>query len=220
MARRPALTAPRIDPIALPPLMDGDADELRAHATFDARRFADVDVEARDLIEVSFTECALTDVAANDADLRAARFIETTLDRLTAPVFRAARSHFRDVRISGSRLGSAELYESGWQSVHLIGCKLGYLNLRGAELRDVMFTDCTIDELDLGRARATRVSFPGSQVRSLDLTGATLTHVDLRSLDLQQLTGLEGLRGATLDSGQVAMLATLFAERLGIDVRD
>jgi uncharacterized protein YjbI with pentapeptide repeats len=220
MARRPTLTAPRIDPIVLPPLVDGDADELRARTNIDARRFTGVDVEGRDLVEVSFSECALTDVAASDADLRAARFVETTLDRLTAPVFRAARSHFRDVRISGSRLGSAELYESGWQSVHFIGCKLGYVNLRGADLRDVMFTDCSIDELDLGRARATRVSFPGSQVRSLDVTGSHLASVDLRGLEMQQLVGLEGLKGATLDSMQVALLASLFAERLGIDVRD
>jgi uncharacterized protein YjbI with pentapeptide repeats len=220
MARRPALTAPRIDPIALPDLDDGDVDDLFAGASLDARRFAGVDLDGRDLVDVSFTECALTDVSAHDADLRASRFVETTIDRLIAPVLRASRSHFRDVRIAGSRLGSLELYDSGLQSVHLVGCKLGYVNLRGAELRDVQFTDCTIDELDLGRARATRVAFRDCRIASLDLTGATLSHVDLRGLALQQLTGIEGLKGATLDSSQVALLADLFAARLGIDVVD
>lgn len=220
MARRPALLAPRIDPIVLAVLDDGGIDDFTSGRSFDARRFAGLDLDERDLVDVSFTECELSDVSMNDADLRAARFVETTVDRLTAPIFRASRSHFRDVQITGSRLGSVELYDAGLQSVHLVGCKLGYVNLRGADLRDVVFTDCSIDELDLGRARATRVAFRDSRVASLDLTGAALTHVDLRGLALQQLIGLEGLKGATLDSGQVALLAELFAERLGITVLD
>ena len=48
------------------------------------------------------------------------------------------------------RLGSAELYESGWQSVRIDGGKLDFLNLRGSKLTDVLISDCIINELDLG----------------------------------------------------------------------
>jgi uncharacterized protein YjbI with pentapeptide repeats len=220
MAKTPALAAPRIARIVLPELTPADGTGLSAHASHDALRIDGADLDGADLSDMSFTECALHDVSASHTTLRGARFVDTTIERLDAAVFTAPRSHLRDVEIVRSRLGSAELYGSGWQSVHFIGCKLGFVNLRGAELRDVLFTDCTIDELDLGQARATRVAFRSTRVKTLDVTGATLTHVDLRALELEQIVGLEGLKGATLSSFQVGQLAALFAERLGIRVQD
>lgn len=137
-----------------------------------------------------------------------------------APVFSAPRSRFRDVAVTGSRLGSAEFYESGWQSVHFINCKLGYVNLRGASLQDVLFTECSIDELDLGGAKLNRVSFVGSQAASIDMTGARNSHVDLRDLEIRSITGVEGLKGATINPYQLTELAPFFATQLGITVEN
>lgn len=220
MAPTPRTFAPRIDRIRLPELIDADVDSLEPHDSRDAESFAGVDLVGRDLQGTTFSECAFVDVSAHEADLRSATFLDTVIERLNAPILSAARSRFRDVSLGSSRLGSAEFYDASWQSVHISNCKLGFVNLRGAQLKDVLFTDCTIDELDLGGVKADRVSFAGTRIGTIDLTRAELKNVDLRAVDLRRIVGLPGLKGATLTSEQVAELAALFADQLGITVED
>ncbi|MET0725150.1 MAG: pentapeptide repeat-containing protein, partial [Leifsonia sp.] len=210
--------APRLDRIRLPELSDADVDAFESHTAYDALRISGADLDGLDLSGTTFAECAFEDVSAHEADLRSATFLDTTIERLNAPILTAARSRLRDVGIDSSRIGSAEFYDAGWQSVRFTNCKLGFVNLRGAHLQDVQFTDCTIDELDLGGVKATRVAFSGTRINTLDVTRAEFSHVDLRAVELRHIVGLDGLRGATLTPDQVAELATLFAERLGITV--
>jgi uncharacterized protein YjbI with pentapeptide repeats len=211
---------PRLDALRLVDLGPGDADLLSAHETTEGERFESIDLSGRDLAGLTLLECELRDVVAHETLLRGARFAEVRIERMNAPVLPAPRSSFLDVVLEGSRLGSAEFFDADWQSVHLIDCKLGFVNLRGAQLRDVRFTNCTIDELDLGGARAERVAFDDSRVESLDLTRATLDHVDLRSLEMRRITGLDGMRGATVSSAQASDLAAMLAAHLGLRVED
>jgi hypothetical protein len=220
MAKKLSTVAPRLDNIELVGLTDGESALLEAHESYDGERFTSADLSERDLTGAAFSECEFLDLTAYDSDFRAAGFVDTRFERLNAPIFKASRSRFRNVEMDGSRLGSAEFYGASWQSVHISNSKLGFINLRGAELRDVLFTNCTIDELDLGEAKANRVSFVNTTVNSLDLTRSTLQHVDLRALEMRRLSGLEGLKGATVNSFQVSELAPLFARQLGIKVED
>ncbi|WP_010205058.1 pentapeptide repeat-containing protein [Salinibacterium sp. PAMC 21357] len=194
MAKKIATAAPVIDARQLENLADGDTAALRAHESYDGQRFLASDLSEEDLSGISFSECEFSELEANSTDFRAATFVETRFDKLNAPIFTAPRSQFRDVSIEGSRLGSAEFYESTWKSVRFTHCRIGYLNLRGAHLQDVLFDDCLIDELDLGAATANRVSFTSTQVNTLDLTRAKLTNFDLRSLELRHVTGVEHSR--------------------------
>ncbi|MGA1836564.1 pentapeptide repeat-containing protein [Herbiconiux sp. 11R-BC] len=220
MARQTKNLRPRVDPVQLSGLEDGDADTLEAHDAYDGLRFTEADLTGRDLAGASFSECEFVDLLAHETELRASRFTDVRFERLSAPILLAARSTLRDVEVRNSRLGSVELYESGWQSVHFVNCKLGYVNLRGAHLHDVLFTGCTIDELDLGSADAQRLAFTSTRVDTLDLTRATLADVDLRDAELHQITGLEGLRGSTMNPFQVSALAEMFAAQLGVSVQD
>ncbi|TXN28129.1 pentapeptide repeat-containing protein [Lacisediminihabitans profunda] len=212
--------SPKIERLVLVDLTDGDPDILEARESYDGLRFLSADLSGRDLAAASFSDCEFLDLSANGCDLRSASFVETRIERLDAPILAAPRSRFRDVVLQGSRIGSAEFYDASWQSVHISNCKLGFVNLRGAELRDVLFTDCTIDELDLGGAAAHRMSFVNTTVTSLDVTRAKLEHVDLRGAELRGLTGIEGLRGATVNPYQVADLATVFARHFGIKIEE
>ena len=220
MARRPSTLPPILSPVALPELRAGDPSGLRPHESYDGLDFPAADLRGLDLAGISFLECSFTELSAGETDLRSASFVDTRFERLDAPILSAPRSRFRDVSVTASRWGSAELYDAEWQSVHLVDCRLGYVNLRGATLHDVLFTNCTIDELDLGGATAHRTAFVDTRIDSLDVTGATLTHTDLRGADLRRLTGLEGLKGATLTALQVAELAPLFASHLGLRVEE
>ncbi|MGK9146110.1 pentapeptide repeat-containing protein [Plantibacter flavus] len=220
MAKRTGTTAPRLDAVRLIDLTDGEESALEAHGSIEGLRLTDLDLSHRDLAGITVSESLLTEVTAHQTDFRAASFLDTRIERLNAPIFLTPRARLRDVEIDGSRIGSADSYDANWQSVHVSHSKLGFVNLRGAVLQDVLFTDCAIDELDLADATATRVSFVNCTLNSLDVTRAKLTDVDLRSLELRRIAGLEHLRGATMTSFQVAELAAMFAEQFGIRVQD
>ena len=220
MAQKQGTQAPRLDAIRLDDLVVGDCDALVSHEVYEGLRFGGADLSGRDLAGIQFRECSFDDVQAHDAALRGATFADVEISRLNAPVFSAPRAELRSVTIDGSRLGSAELYESALSSVHISSTKLGFVNLSGANLLDVLFTGCAIDELDLGSAKLNRVAFVDCAIGVLNLNHATLTNVDLRRAELSRIDGFAALAGATLTSGQVADLATSFAEHLGIRVED
>jgi uncharacterized protein YjbI with pentapeptide repeats len=211
---------PVIRQLSLPRSMDAGDPALGIDDERDGERFTDLDLSDVDLMGITFSECVLDTVTLTNADLRAARFIETQLARINAPVLRAPLSTWRDVIVENSRIGSGELFESSWRSVSIRHCKIGYLNLRAAELIDVEFVDCQVDELDLGASRATRVSFAGTFIGSLDVARATLLDFDLRGAEFAGIRGLESLRGTTVSEIQLSELAPLLAEHLGITVED
>ena len=208
--------APALDPLRLHGLESAPAPE--AAGTFDGLRFDGESFDGTDLQGSTFLECEFSSVSMTDTGLRGARFLECRSAGLFAPVFRAPRATFRDVVLEGSRLGSAELYDNGWTNVHVDGGKLDYVNLRSSRLTDVLFSGCMIEELDLDGVHATRVAFRDCRIGALNLTGAVLKDVDLRSTELRSITHLPGLQGATIDDGQLMMLAPLLAANLGLRV--
>ncbi|WP_210478790.1 pentapeptide repeat-containing protein [Naasia sp. SYSU D00948] len=210
--------SPRIDPLRLPELEEADPAEVVAGAYRETERLAGADLSGRPLQRLVVDSCEWDDVTVADADLTDARFAESLLRRVSAPVLRAAGTEWRDVVLEHSRIGSAELREAEWRSVRLTGCKLGYVGLRGARLTDVLIEDCVIDELDLGGADATRIAVAGTTVTTLDVTAARLRSVDLRGLELSALRGIESLRGVRVTTEQLAQLAPLLAAEHGIDV--
>lgn len=192
------IATPQIDDLP-GDLEDGDPAELTSNADLEAVRFAGLGVD--------------------ELDLRSARLREVELDQVNLPVVRAARSQWRDVRVSG-RIGSLEAYDAQWRSVHFVGCKLSFVNLRGAELLDVAFTDCVVEELDLLDVRARRVRLRSTRVGHLSLRDGELRDLDLRGADLESIDGVRHLRGATVSRDQLTMMAPLLADSLGILVED
>lgn len=225
MSQRPArakTAAPRLSPVALPAMAEQSADQsepaFRQGGRHDGVRYSRASADGLDLAEAVFAECRFDAVSFNDAQLRGASFRDCVLAELYAPVFRAARSTWRDVEFRNPRLGSAELYESGWQSVRIDGGKLDFLNLRGAKLTDVLITDCIINELDLGGASAARVKLDRCTVGSLDLAGARLKDFDIRGTEFRRISGLGSMAGLVIDEYQLGLLAPLLAAHLGVTV--
>ena len=221
MARpRPSTLPPQLDRIVLGELTAGRPEQLVARADLDGVSFLEVTVPLLELGGGTVHGCAFVGVSAREGDWKATRIIESTFERLDVPVLRGARGVWRDVRMEGARLGSVEAYEASWHSVEFVGCKLAFVNLRGADLLDVAFTDCVIEDLDLVQTTARRVSLRGSRVARLNLQHTTLEHVDLRGADLEEVNGLDGLRGATISPAQLTLLAPLLAREKGVKVED
>jgi uncharacterized protein YjbI with pentapeptide repeats len=214
----PKIVGPRLAEVRLEHLTEDGAPNFRRGEKYDGVRYSRVAADGLELSGTDFAECDFQGVSFNDTQLRGAGFRDCILSELYAPVFRAARSTWRDVHLNNPRLGSAELYESGLQSVRIDGGKLDFLNLRGAKLTDVLITDCIINELDLGSATATRVVMKNCTVGTLDLTGARLKDFDIRGSDFRTISGLGSLAGLVIDDYQLSLLAPLLAGHLGIRV--
>lgn len=214
------LIAPKISPLRLRDLEEGDADELAPDSTEDRRRFAEPTVKGRDLSGITFSECELAGWEVRDAVFTESAFLETRITGLFATGFRASRSTFRQVEVDDARIGAVELMESKLRSVVFTDVRLGFVNLRGAGLTDVVFRGCMLDGIDAADATLTRVAFEDCTAGEIDVSRAKLQHVDLRGLQVERIRGVEGIAGATMSHLQVVGLAEVFAAHLGITVTD
>jgi uncharacterized protein YjbI with pentapeptide repeats len=217
-AKAPKVTPPRLSEIRLEGLAEDPAPDFQRGERYDGVRYSRAAADGLELSGTDFAECEFLGVSFNDAQLRGATFKDCLLAELYAPVFKAARSTWRDVKITNPRLGSAEMYESGWQSVRIDGGKLDFLNLRGSKLTDVLITGCIINELDLGSVSATRVVLKDCTIGTLDIGGARLKDVDLRGTDFRTVNGLGSMAGMVIDDYQLSLLAPLLAGHLGVVV--
>ena len=209
---------PRTEPPVLPALTDvTNLPEIRSDVR-EAERYAEIDLNGSDLEFWSFTDCEFRQTGLDATRLRGSRLSEVIMGEVDAAVFSAPRTSWRNVEVTGSRLGSAELYASTWRSVAIVGSKINYLNARTADWQDVRFTDCTLDEIDLSDATVTRLAFTGCRIGTLSLAGARLTDVDFREVRLEMINGLAGLAGAWVSESQLVELAPLLAAHLEIRV--
>lgn len=207
-----------LEALVLPALEPSDGQQLAAQDHHDGLRLEGDDLTGRNLTGATFSECELIGITAHTTVLQHARLIETRIERLNAPVLDATRSTWRDVELSGSRLGALDIYDAEIRSTRITSSKFDWINLRASTLEDVLFEDCSIEELDLSGAAVSRVAFTNCRVGSLALAHARLEDVDLRGLEIGSIGNLEGMAGATLDAQQVTALAPAFASHLGIRV--
>ncbi len=220
MARRTIPAPPKLRALRLPELSPGDPDRIRPHGTCEAVSFTGDDLTGTDLSDVGLTDCSLAALNTHELELTGARLTGSHLHHLDIPTVSAAYALLCGTVLEDSRLGVLQCIEGTWDSVHLRSAKIGYLSLRGASVQDVQFTGCVVEELDLTGASVQRVAFDDCEVGALDVSGATLADVDLRALDLPEITGLGHLRGATIDQVQLHLLAPAMAAQLGIAVED
>jgi uncharacterized protein YjbI with pentapeptide repeats len=220
MARKTGVAAPRItltEPANLEPWSPGPGDVLTGDR-IDGKRIDLLDVAGERLPDLELEECVVGTLRADGADLRGLRIRDTVVEVLDAPVLRVQSGVWREVRIAGGRIGSAELYDSSFSAVEFVGMKLGFVNLRASVLTDVVFRDCVIDEVDIADARLQRVAFPGSTIREVAGANTRIEDVDLRGADLDRVERLDGLRGATIGGEQLFTLAPLLAAQAGYRV--
>jgi uncharacterized protein YjbI with pentapeptide repeats len=210
---------PQIGPLSFGDLVAGTSADLVRSADLESARYDDVVLSHLDLSGAVLDHVQVVGLSADEVDLKGARLSEVELDQVNLTVVRAARSQWRDVRVTG-RVGSFEAYEAQWRSVHFVGCKLSFVNLRGAELLDVAFTDCIIEELDLLSAVVRRVRLQDTRVGHLSVRDSQLQDFDLRGARLESIDGVLNLRGTTISPDQLQVLAPVMAESLGLSIED
>lgn len=214
-APQPELRAPRVSSPDLPDALDegipGRSADLHA---------ATVTLQPdTDLAYASLEQCVITG-SADRVELRGATVMDVELRELRVTELRARDAGLRRVRITGGRIGTLDLSDTRIDELELHGVRIDYLTLAGAQAADVRIDSCQIAALDLPGATLARVAFDDSRSDEVDTLGMRAQHVDLRGLDALAFLNASSLRGTTLTSRQVALLAPAFAASVGISVRD
>jgi uncharacterized protein YjbI with pentapeptide repeats len=193
--------------------------ELETEGTYDT-----VHADDREFLEpraggARFVECAFTSVAFEGGRMRRARFNDVWCHTVRWVGTDLAESSWMDASVLSGMLAGVQSFGATLRRVTFSHCKLDSVNWRSAALREVRFEDCLLREVDFGEAALTDVSFPGSVLDGVRLRGARLRGVDLRgAAALGIADGVEALRGATIDQGQLLDLAPAFAQALGVTV--
>jgi uncharacterized protein YjbI with pentapeptide repeats len=189
---------------------------LDGAAEYDTVHFDRTDLDGPDASGARFLECAFTGVSVQGGRFRRSRFIDVWLEGARIVLSDFAETQWSDATfVNGTIAGVSRL-----DRVVFAGCKLDSVNFRDAELTGVTFSDCLLREVDFGGATVTRTAFTASRLAGVDFSRARLDQVDLRGSELGLVVGPDPLRGAIISTGQLAAIAPVLAESLGIVVDD
>jgi uncharacterized protein YjbI with pentapeptide repeats len=187
---------------------------------FDTVLFEEAEFDAPDAPNSRFLECAFRQVSITGGRMQRSglRYVWARDLRLTGTTL--AESSWLEVTLIGSVLAGVQVFGSELRSVMFSGCKLDSVNFRASTLTRVTFENCVLRDVDFAGATLTGCSFPGSQLSRADFSKVTMEQTDLRGAELGLIIDTGSLRGATISSGQLAVVAPVLAEALGIIVDD
>lgn len=152
----------------------------------------------------AWQRASVRDVAARDGNWANLHTEDSTLERVALSTTRATGLQWtnglvRDVTVTDSRVDLA--------------------GFRFSKLRDVEFRDCKLAGLDLTEAALTRVRFVDCDLSGAKLHHATMSQVAFDDCVLDDIDGIEALRGATITAADLMPLLDALARALGITVR-
>ncbi|MCC3769825.1 pentapeptide repeat-containing protein [Streptomyces sp. UNOC14_S4] len=189
--------------------------------SYELLHFDGSDFEDADGGSSLFSESAFSSATFTRGRLRRSRFDEVWLHTVRVVGTNLAETTWLDSECIASVFAGTEIHGAELRRVVFHQCKLDSVNLRATSLKDVVFVDCLLRDVDFGGANLTDVSFPGSSLDGARFDRATLTRVDLREAGALRITsGLDGLKGAMITSGQLFDLAPALAQHVGLIVKD
>jgi uncharacterized protein YjbI with pentapeptide repeats len=87
-----------------------------------------------------------------------------------------------------------------------------------SRLARVVFEDCVMAGTEWLEAELDSVRFESCDLSGADLRGATLRRCELRRCSLEDIVGVERLRGAAMEWHRIVEMAGVWAAALGIEV--
>ncbi len=191
--------------------------ELAPAEVYDGAHFDQLDL-APEAPGSRFLDCAFTRVSIQGGQLRRAQFTDVWLRDVRLISTTLAESSWVDAAIVGSVAAGVEAFGAELRRVTLRGCKLDSVNFRDAALVNVTFEDCVLRDVDFAGAALTRTAFPRCRLATTSFARVTLDEVNLRGAELGITIDPMCLRGAIVTSAQLAEMAPLLAESLGLTV--
>ncbi len=146
-----------------------------------------------DLLDVVLHDCGLSNVDGRGGSIRR---VEIERSRLVG--FNLSEGKARDLRVTDSSLELASFALAGLQNVVFERVNLAEASFMETRMQGVQFIDCTLT--------------------GADFRGARLTRCVIRGSSLEDVLGVESLRGLQMPWSDVVASAGALAAALGIDV--
>lgn len=193
---------------------------LMAEGSYDTVHFDHLEFDQPSASGSRFLECAFTQVSFDGGQLRRAQFSQVWLRDFRIVGTSLIETGWLDATLIAGVAAGVEAFGARLRRVEFHDCKLDSVNFREAALTDVVFDHCVLRGADFGGAKLTRTSFPGSKLEDTSFRQVTLDSVDLRGAELGITVDPGSLHGAIVSTPQLASMAPLLAEALGITIDD
>ncbi|GLY80096.1 pentapeptide repeat-containing protein [Actinoallomurus iriomotensis] len=163
---------------------------------FDAVRLAGAVLPRASLSDAEFLGCDLANIGVSDGVVAAARF--------------------ERCRLTGATWGGCS-----FRDVVFEGCRADLARFRMSRFRHVVFRDCNLTEVDFQNAEFTGCRFEDCRMEGVRFSQAVMTGGAVFSgCDLWGLSGVESLRGATVQAADAQGLVHTLAAALGITIEE
>lgn len=181
-------------------LTDQDATKMNVPALL----IDSVVIEKCSFLQAQLLRVGAKDLQVKQSDFSSAALIDGSLNRV----------EFSNCRMSGVDFSKATLHD-----VTFRGCKLDLANFRFTDIRRVRFIDCTLVETDFLGATLHDVGFQTCTLEKTIFERAKCSLVDMRSSELQEISGWGSMKGVILDSLQLVGVAPYLARELGLNIK-
>jgi uncharacterized protein YjbI with pentapeptide repeats len=214
--------APQRDPEP-PRLSDALAQEVLDAPIRDGDAFSEVDLAGascagRRVDGLECIEVVLRDPDMSGAELRDCTFRDTAFRNPNLATATVRGGSLTRVVVEGGRLTGLQVVEAEVRDCVWRGCGADMATFRHARLHRVTFQECSLREADFSGMRGQFVRFAGCDLRGASFRDAELAGCELRRCRLDDIEGVEGLRGAALEVEQLIDLAPALARAMGIGV--
>lgn len=172
-------------------------------------------------LRVDGVECAdvvLRDPDLSGAELRDCRFRDAVFARpnLATATFRGGS--LTRVMVDGGRLIGLNVTETEIRDCVWRGCGADMASFRHAKLERATFQDCSLREADFMGLRGDSVRFHDCDLRGATFHHAHFTSSEFRRCTMDDIEGIEGLRGTAMELEQMLTLAPALARALGVSL--
>lgn len=211
----PVVAAPvisQLDPCELPD--GGELEELVLSEALVERHGRDalttrrIRVEESELRGVRLGEGVATELLLSDARLRGCDLSNV----------RARSGAIRRVELTDSRLVGFSVGEGRVEDLRVVGGTMMLASFAHCKLRRVAFENVNLREASFLETQLTSVSFTACELTGADFRGARVKDCTIRGTSLDEVVGVESLRGLTMPWGDLVGSVGALAAALGIGV--
>jgi uncharacterized protein YjbI with pentapeptide repeats len=173
---------------------------------------ADLRMRALDLQDATLQDGKVHSVQAENASMkrvsaRSLQFTECNIGMLRWHEGKISKVWFNDCKLLGARFDQVVL-----EHVAFTNCKLDYSTFSQVRASGpVMFDRCSLREVDFEGCNLTRALFDECDLFLANFGSGRYAKCDLRGSDLSTVKGVNNLKSAIIDRGQLLQLAEAMA---------
>lgn len=201
-------------------LVAADVDQLVTEANLEQVIIAHADASGKQIRNLNLDEVSLERVLLIETRLEKLSLTDAELKACDLSAARCSESSVIRTHIVGGRMTGIDFSRSTIKDVVFEDCKLDMANFRFAKLTRVQFINCMMSETDFQVAELSDVEFQASHLEKVEFGQCKIKDTDARSSELIDIRGWQSLKGMTIDSTQLVMIAPQLAHELGLKVGD